>query len=944
MSSTRNAAEVARARNKADSTLCFWMLVVIAGVLVVGIFALPANPNGDFSPIRRDRNADDDDADNSWSRANGDDDDDDYKHRRHRHAKVAPDAAVAVAVHSLKSAPELNAADSASSAQSHENVLKTNYLGVHPTYVGCNKDEDHIELRAASTVSLQESLANGVFTDSETHARSKYMRHPSAHVEFDEERGEIRFRVDAPYLPVDAAYIVSFEPFANGDGEQWKTRSDILHSPGKCQSSANVSATSKTLYADLWAHAPSALYNVSEMPADVSKRGGAYATGNGWKMVAKSCSRVAFEWIATARELRHCTAADGKQRVVAFDATETIAAVSGSVWLNLLWPKVAGSADDGVEYMQWEFPFSVYVDTFESKLSFIDSNWRAREKHAALQSHQEKVTRAQQAAAFVAATNTPASALRMIVAASAWETMTNLVNLWFDPRKDEDFLSPLKITETEMQSERALRMLVQMTSVCDAKTLLLQNEGKPSDDFKALLITEGMLVSPRYTLKSLSKHTGGPKFLNGQPNSRLIAAYGDFTPLEADFVGVPADSVTCELDEVAATLSCRRNYTIVLAPRSQELYQGSFDAHFCSDVASAASTCDALTPDHTVHIEVAVTDPSADVSEVEQLQISISSHLNNAAAEHLDEVIFEGGDRVCMQTFAVGPPQLTQSVDVRTVAAWLCTDEKYDSALAAPELPKRVKTKEEGTETIQTYLQSNADANSGCSQRKHHVQLFGSDDPKQIELLKRHYNVTLHEPGSYGTWSSAICFNTSTVFIDSEGNSVSRPRQYYQTEVVAVPTEKRRHKHPSATAVPPHAAHKHRTFSSFAYAAHSLQKEPHHERVLRQSKIIRDAVSAKFETLTSPELGRILRTLDEKGKSERFVALSFDVTPHTERERQLHNVHESSALWMILLILACGACIAGPLIWFVILKRRPLSPEAAETPVDDDYGNGDAPQ
>ena len=71
----------------------------------------------------------------------------------------------------------------------------------------------------------------------------------------------------------------------------------------------------------------------------------------------------------------------------------------------------------------------------------------------------------------------------------------------------------------------------------------------------------------------------------------------------------------------------------------------------------------------------------------------------------------------------------------------------------------------------------------------------------------------------------------------------------------------------------------------------------------------------------------MLRTLDAKGRITRFNSISFDVTPQTERERKLHNVHESSAVWIVFLIFLFGCIIAAPLIW-LLLTRKPPEPEA----------------
>lgn len=892
----RNAAEVAYAREKANSTLCCWFIAALAAILVIGVFATPAAEADALLAHHPPVNDDDD----NWPRSHKNDDDDDDDTHRHRHlstAAAAEGAAVTLSARSLKTLPEIPT-NSAGAEQMHENVLKTDYLGSHPRFIGCKADSDHIELRSAAAISLQDTHRIGVFADSETQAAAKYVPQPSSHIEFDEESGMIRFTVDVPYISMDAAYLVSFEPFLNTETSQhWKTGSDLLHSPGDCQSAPKLAANAK--YADAWAHPPSALYNFSEIPHDVTKRGGAYATANGWKIIARSCSQITYQWTTRARDLSRCTAADGKSLMIALDASKSVAVVSGSLWLNLLWPTEKNSMAD-VSHVQWVFPFSIYVDTFESKMSIIDST-RLAANVAVIETKDEKIAAAQKAIGD-GEVHTPLELQMKLV---SWRPFTTLVHTWFAPELDVENFAPLLVEETEEQENRAMRMVLRLSVTCTSPGVFDQQASVEQIEEAA------KITAPVYKVFAISKHSHAVP--NGTtPMAKKLAAYGDFTATSVNFVSA-SELIECSASKDEKTIDCHRNLTLLLLPRHAELYQGSFDVYLCTD------KCDIRAPEHVIHVEVAVTDPSADMETVEQLQIGVSSHLNSAAAEQLSEAAFDGGDRICMQSYAIGPQQLTQSIDLRTISAWVCTDNSASDSIPPP-LPKLVESKEE-EESIQIYLKSRAEPASGCTMLKHFVQLYGSEAAPDAS-----FNVTLHEPGSYGSWSSAICFNTSSAFVDSVGNSVHRPRQYYQTEVVAVPTEKRRHMLKADI----HRVHHHRSFASFSHAAHTLRNELHHDSIVRHSEAIRDALSEKFETLTSPELGRMLRTLDSQGRITRFNSITFDVTPQTERERKLHNVHESSAVFVVALIFLCGCMIAVPFVWLLLTKKPPAKEQPTE--------------
>jgi len=886
MSGTRrNANEVYAAREKADSTLCCWMVVAVFAVILVGVVAIP-NESGLVNRPHENDNDDD-----GWSFTKSDDDDDDDGSKSHRLVV----AAAPVAAKLVSRAPKggVNLASAESVVLSHDSVLHSDYLGVHPKFVGCHADEDHISLKAASTLSLDESAVAGYFVDSQNHEASKYVNTPTAKVAFDEEAGTIVFTVDVPYLPLDAAYLLSFEPFTNS-GDRVASKSDLLHAPGGCQNLPPLKGTEK--YVDVWAHSPNAFYNASAIPRAVTTRGGAYATANGWKFTPTSCARGKYTWATKVHTLKHCTSADGAILVAVDASSKNVAVVSGTLWLNLLWPN--GNDGENIRYMQWPFSFALYVDTFESKIGIIDSVRRTNSILRADADSKVKIAAAQKAAAAVVVSGAASEALPFI--GVQWTTFTTLVDSWFTPEHDGE--------NTTVSDSRGLRIRVRVTSTSTTSETDMSIAAK---------------YAPKNTVSAIVKTLDLP--------TTKTATYGEF---KVEHVPIAGDTeIQCVRD--SSRVECYHNVTFLLTPNYIEVYQGSFDVYLCSDGVN----CEILNVDHSIHIDVAVTDPSADIEEVDQLQISVSAHLNSASAARLDEnaAAFDGGDRVCIQSYAVGPPQLTQSIDLRTISAWLCADDKPESKEESPALPTLLDSKLTDSDEFvpQKYLKSRATPSTGCSSRKHRIQLVGSKDKQESEIVALHYGVTVHEPGSYGSWSTAVCFNSSTIFYDSAGNSVHRPHQYVQTEVVAVPTEKRRHTHKTAVNVIASSRTQHRAFLSLSLAAETSveEKTPHSLDAISRVKSIQDSLAPSFEILTSPELGKMLQTLDANGKLSRFNGVSIEVTPHTRRERQLHNVRESTALWMSAYILIIGIIIACPVIWCFIVRNPRV------TSVDDDDEN-----
>jgi hypothetical protein len=229
-----------------------------------------------------------------------------------------------------------------------------------------------------------------------------------------------------------------------------------------------------------------------------------------------------------------------------------------------------------------------------------------------------------------------------------------------------------------------------------------------------------------------------------------------------------------------------------------------------------------------------------------------------------------------------------------------------------------------------TYLSTQASAHSGCMKRKHSIQLFG-DAPadsalsdaqvsRANELARRTYAPTLHEPGAYGSWSSAVCFNASSLFVDQNGSSMHRNRYYFQSEVVVMPTEKRR----GGTA---HGAH--RTFESFERVALGTADEarlaPDTERTVRY-------VRTPPTQLTSPQLGTLLKTLDASKTLERFHTAQFDISLGKSRsELRLYGYRQNVPIAVIFVVLFLSVCIAASVLACLSASKKRANGSAAKS-------------
>lgn len=871
--------EAEQAQRDYESTMCFWVLCFGLLLLVIGVFILPYDHR--YFVGQHIHDDDDDDAFNHYHAHSDDDDDDDNSHHYFYHYARDGDAKI-----NTESLP-------------HEELLAREYLGTHARYRGCESDEHREELRTAAEdlvldTQKMHNLGKSWWPES--------LQVPSARVEFDEFEGTVHFSIEAPYLPRDAAYVASFEPFQDKHGAAWTEKKTLLHVPNACQSARGVKFDSNDeQYNALWAHSPNALYNANSVPATITKFG-SYRTYNGWTLNATKCSSVRYSLHTTAEKLKQCASSASGESLVTFSNNGVLAAVAGVLWLNLVWPQEGGKS---VGYAQWPFSFSLYVDTFESKVSIVDiegQHYTALTAYAPTSDAlkiKERVQLAQQLAAKAKQSDDTlraVSEMDLKVGRLCWRTYTTLVGAWFSAAEDEKFFGINRTLDTTLHQRRALRLRLRTTSAADAAALAVSKTEEASLEQKA------SRMAPTYAVVGLVPS------LRGQLD---VDDYGHFSIVQADFErGAQNATLVCVTH--GSEIECHREWTLVLMPKTPELYEDSFEVRMCEKNA-ATKKCDVAHPDHRVRVDVAVTDPSLDVAEVKQMQIELSSHLNSAASSNLNE--FRGGDRVCMQAYAVGPPILMQSIDLRMVGASLCVPNKRDSNEHAP-LPTRTQLAGVAG-SIQDYLRQETLPGTGCESLSHWIHLHGADlSAKERDIVRTRYAPTLHEPGSYGSWSTALCFNASSIFVDNTRSKVHRVVQFFQAEVVAVPTEKRRHNKHSFNAA------EHRTFSAYAAAAAELGTRNATDAAAHRSQCLAAALDARFETLTSPQLGKMLRQLDARQKITRFVSGQYDVRPMSERERKLYNIHENTTLTLFIIIGLVGGLMTCAFVLCFISNRR----------------------
>jgi len=244
------------------------------------------------------------------------------------------------------------------------------------------------------------------------------------------------------------------------------------------------------------------------------------------------------------------------------------------------------------------------------------------------------------------------------------------------------------------------------------------------------------------------------------------------------------------------------------------VYDGDFVLLFCD--AELDEVCDEGNAVHRTTLGVRMSRQSVETADAVSFQSEITQH--NTADETKQRVgEFESDSRACMQSYVIGPKELTSQIEVLLLEAWLCVDN--DEAA------------------------SEFDANEfDCAGREGAVRLVGIDSGKAGYTLEPTRNVVVHHPGIYGLQSVGVCFDVDARFVYGTNRSVINPRQRYESRVQMQPATIRRngpmHITPLFPLVSTLALRNERAYdpSIGALAAHvsdqSLQKEPFASSVL----------------------------------------------------------------------------------------------------------------
>ena len=200
-----------------------------------------------------------------------------------------------------------------------------------------------------------------------------------------------------------------------------------------------------------------------------------------------------------------------------------------------------------------------------------------------------------------------------------------------------------------------------------------------------------------------------------------------------------------------------------------DVYDGDFVLLFCEfDSKETDNVCDETNAIHRTTLGVRMSKENSETTEKIAFHSEITQHVSVSDDEtKVHSGAYESGDRACMQSYVIGPKQLTSQIEVKIVEAWICTSNDGD---------EKTSNKDE--------LQ--------CKARPHAVQLVGTNPNTTEVVLNASRNVTVHHPGVYGLLSVGVCFDVNARFIDGSNRSVIEKNQRYESKVIMQPATIRR--------------------------------------------------------------------------------------------------------------------------------------------------------
>lgn len=204
------------------------------------------------------------------------------------------------------------------------------------------------------------------------------------------------------------------------------------------------------------------------------------------------------------------------------------------------------------------------------------------------------------------------------------------------------------------------------------------------------------------------------------------------------------------------------------------VYDGDFLLLFCELDDETDQECDESNAAHRTNLSVRMSIEDPKTEEKIEFHSEITQHVSVGEDETKSHTgSYNSGDRACMQSYVIGPKDLTSQIEVKLVEAWLCTSDD-ESAKAI------VDEKSAHKDTL------------SCSGRPHAIRLVGTNQNTSELLLNAALNVSVHHPGAYGLLSVGVCFNVDARFTDSTNRSIVERRQRYESKVKMLPATIRR--------------------------------------------------------------------------------------------------------------------------------------------------------
>jgi len=304
-----------------------------------------------------------------------------------------------------------------------------------------------------------------------------------------------------------------------------------------------------------------------------------------------------------------------------------------------------------------------------------------------------------------------------------------------------------------------------------------------------------------------------------------------------------------------------------------ELFDGDFTLHFCS---SRSEACALHLYDHSMRLllRVANGDSREHFPPGRSLHSEISQHLQVESDESVFPGEFESDSRACMQTYVIGPAEVTEKLLLELEEAWLCVD--ADPLAPADQIV--------------------------CPDTAHRILLYSANASVSAPRRAAELGVTVHQPGTYGPMSAAVCFNVSALFRDENHVSLVRSTQRYESRVRIGTAQFRNSAHQFV-----HHAH------PFELLGAANESDTLGLASLQASQSLQTGLFSRYNLDKSLQIARKQSLVSERH------AHVFEVTPS---ERHLHNMNDGDASAALAAIFFTLVCFIGVVVVLCIGSAR----------------------